>query len=98
MITTKQEPATGSNAKVSSQVTAGNPIAGSPPGTGPMSAMPCSAKPNMALAAIVPTTAMSATGTAGAKRWPSRMLAATSADSKSVGMLNRVRASKISHA
>jgi len=98
MITTKQEAATGSNAKVSSQVTSGNPIAGSPPGTAPMTAMPRSAKPNMALAAIVPTTAMSATGAAGEKRWPSRMLAATSTDKKSVGTLDRGRLCKTSHA
>src|SRR5215472_9488971 len=54
MIITKHEAATGTSARISLQVTSGNPIEGSPPGTGPMTAMPRSAKWNAALAIIVP--------------------------------------------
>ena len=68
MIITKQEAATGSSARVSRQVTSGSVIDGSPPGTGPITAMPRPAKSYAALAAIVPTTAISATGSRGAKR------------------------------
>jgi hypothetical protein len=68
MIITKQETATGSSARVSLQVTTGIPITGSPPGTRPITVMPRPAKSYVALAAIVPTTAISATGSRGAKR------------------------------
>ena len=81
MITTRHDAATGMSARISLQLASGNAIVGSPPGTGPMTAMPRPAKSKAALAAIVPTTAISATGRRGAPRRPSRMLAATSTDS-----------------
>ena len=89
MITTRHDAATGMSARISLQLASGNAIVGSPPGTGPMTAMPRPAKSNAALAAIVPTTAISATGRRGAPRRPSRMLAATSTDSTEVGTSSR---------
>src|SRR5580692_9623038 len=97
MIITKHDAATGRSESTSLHVTAGNFKDGKPPEMGPMTAMPCPLQWNALLAAIVAATANRDRGHLGAKRLPSRMPPATTADSASVGRFDSGRPFRTSH-
>ena len=87
MIMTKHDAATGRRARHSLQVTAGRPSDGQAAGDRADDSDAVCREVEPALAAMVPRTATSGSGTRGMRCSPSRMAAATSVASATVGRL-----------